>query len=130
MSPMQPTPAERDVLFENFARALFKQDMDALYRVVSPGFVWRFHDGVSPEVALTGRDAIVKHLQDTKAFYSTSRFQDVVYYHLPEVSFMTFSICEIVRSSGEQREQRGVERYTFEDGKIAMKDVYRKTVVS
>jgi hypothetical protein len=127
---MQPTSAERDALFENFARALFKNDMDALYRVVSPGFVWRFHDGISPEIVLAGRAAILKHLQDTKAFYSTSRFKDVVYYHLPEVSFMTFRICEIVRSSGEQREQRGIERYTFEDGKIAIKDVYRKTVLS
>jgi ketosteroid isomerase-like protein len=129
ISLMQPTPAERDALFKTFASALFKHDMDALYRVVSPGFVWRFHDGFSPEVALTGRDAILKHLQDTKSLYSTSRFQDVVYYHLPEVSFMTFRISEVVRSTGELREQRGIERYTFEHGKIALKDVYRKTVV-
>ena len=127
---MHPTPAERDALFEDFARALFRHDMEALYRVVTPGFVWRFHDGVSPEVVLTGRDAILKHLGDKKAFYSTSRFQDVVYHHLPDVSFMTFRICEIVRSTGEPREQRGIERYTFEDGKIAMKDVYRKPLAS
>jgi hypothetical protein len=28
---MHPTAAERDALFEAFARALFRQDMDALY---------------------------------------------------------------------------------------------------
>jgi ketosteroid isomerase-like protein len=127
---MLPTPTERDVLFEGFARALFRHDMEALYRVVSPQFVWRYHDGVSPEVVLIGRDAILKHLNEKKAFYSTSRFEDVVYHHLPDVSFMTFRICQTVRSTGEQREQRGIERYTFEDGKIAMKDVYRKAIVS
>src|ERR1700746_3526899 len=41
---MHPTAAERDALFESFARALFKHDMDALCRVVSPEFVWRYHD--------------------------------------------------------------------------------------
>jgi hypothetical protein len=43
---------------------------------------------------------------------------------------MTFRVSETVRSTGEQREQRGIERYTFEDGKIATKDVYRKAIVS
>jgi ketosteroid isomerase-like protein len=125
---MHPTPPERDALFESFARALFKHDMDALYKVVSPDFVWRYHDGVSPEVVLIGPDAILKHLDDKKAFYSKSRFQDVVYYHLPDISFMTFHICETVRSTGEQREQRGIECYAFKDGKIAVKDVYRKAI--
>jgi ketosteroid isomerase-like protein len=127
---MHPTPAERDALFESFARALFKLDMDALYRVVSPDFVWRYHDGVSPEVVLIGRDAILKHLDQRKAFYSTSRFHDIIYHHLPDVSFMTFRVSEIVRSTGEHREQRGIERYTFEEGRIATKDVYRKPIVA
>ena len=42
---------------------------------------------------------------------------------------MTFRVSETVRSTGEHREQRGVERYTFENGKIASKDVYRKPIV-
>jgi ketosteroid isomerase-like protein len=125
---MHPTHTERDALFESFARALSKHDMDALYKVVSPEFVWRYHDGVSPEVVLIGPDAILKHLDEKKAFYATSRFHDIVYHHLPDVSFMTFRVSEIVRSTGEHREQRGIERYTFEGGKIATKDVYRKPI--
>jgi len=31
-----PAPEEREVLFRDFAKALFKSDMDALYRVVTP----------------------------------------------------------------------------------------------
>jgi hypothetical protein len=41
---------------------------------------------------------------------------------------MTFRVSETVRATGEEREQRGIERYTFEDGKIATKDVYRKPI--
>jgi hypothetical protein len=126
---MHPTAAERDALFEGFARALFRQDMDALYQVVSSGFVWRYHDGVSSERVLADRDAILRHLAERKAFYSASRFHDVVYHHLPDISFMTFRVSETVRATGEVREQRGIECYTFEGGRIATKDVYRKPVV-
>jgi ketosteroid isomerase-like protein len=125
---MHPTAAERNALFEAFARALFRQDMDALYEVVSPTFVWRYHDGVSTERVLAGREAILKHLAERKAFFSSSCFHDVVYHHLPDISFMTFRVSETVRATGEEREQRGIERYTFEDGKIATKDVYRKPI--
>jgi len=86
--------------------------------------------GFRRKVVLIGRDAILEHLDKNKAFYSTIRFHDVVYHHLGDVSFMTFRVTETVRSTGEQREQRGIERYTFEDSRIATKDVYRKPIVS
>lgn len=50
--------------------------------------------------------------------------------HVGDVSFMTFGVSELLRSTGEKREQRGIERYTFEGGKIATKDLYRKPVGS
>ena len=125
---MTPTAAERDALFEAFARALFKNDMDALYKVVTPNFVWRYHDGLSTERVLTGREVIRRHIEERKAFFSASRFHDVVYHHLSEISFMTFRVSETVRATGEQREQQGIERYTFGDGKLASKDVYRKPI--
>ena len=125
---MLPNPTERDALFSGFARALFKGDLDALYQVVAPDFVWRYHDGLSLEKVLASREAIGAHIAERKAFFAESRFQDVVYHHLPEMSFMTFRVSEVVRSTGERREQRGIERYTFAAGKIATKDVYRKPI--
>jgi ketosteroid isomerase-like protein len=125
---MPPTSAERDALFSGFARALFKGDLDALYQVVAADFVWRYHDGLSEERVLGSRDAIADHIAERKAFFAESRFHDVVYHHLPEVSFMTFRVSETVRLTGERREQRGIEHYTFAGGKIATKDVYRKPV--
>ena len=125
---MIPSATERDALFQGFARALFKNDIDALYQVVTPNFVWRYHDGLSAERVLIGRDAIQEHIAERKTFFSSSRFHDVVYHHLPDISFMTFRVSETVRDTGEQREQQGIERYTFENGKLATKDVYRKPI--
>ena len=125
---VDPPPAERDELLRGFARALFKNDMEALYRVVAPGFVWSFHDGLAVAKTLADPAAIRAHLAEQKEKFSAQRFHEVVYHHAGDVTFMTFRVSETLRDTGEQREQRGIERYTFSDGKLATKDVYRKPV--
>lgn len=123
---MIPSPAERDELFKRFARALFKGDMDSLYQVVTPDFLWSFHDGLAVTKSLQGPAAITAHLDEQKALFSAQRFLEVVYHHVGDISFMTFRVSETVRATGEQREQRGIERYSFMDGRLATKDAYRK----
>ena len=125
---MTPSPAERDELFKGFARALFKSDIDGLYEVVTSDFLWSFHDGLGLTKSLAGPDAIRAHLAEQKALFSAQRFHEVAYHHAPDISFMTFRVSETLRASGEQREQRGIERYTFRDGRLATKDVYRKPI--
>jgi ketosteroid isomerase-like protein len=126
---MVPSPAERDELLRGFARALFKSDVEGLYQVVTSDFLWNFHDGLIVTKCLTGSDAIRAHLAEQKALFSAQRFHDVAYHHAPDISFMTFRVSETVRASGEQREQRGIESYTFRDGRLATKDVYRKPTI-
>ena len=125
---MTPSPAERDELLRGFARALFKGDIDALYQVVTPDFLWSFHDGLGLTKSLCSPDAIRTHVAEQKALFSAQRFHDVAYHHASDISFMTFRVSETVRASGEQREQRGIESYTFRDGRLATKDVYRKPI--
>jgi ketosteroid isomerase-like protein len=117
-------------LFKRFARALFRGDMDALYQAVTADFLWSFHDGLTVAQSLQSPAAIAAHLAEQKALLSAQRFHDVAYHHSGDISFMTFRVSETVRETGEQREQRGIERYTFRDGKLATKDVYRKPVTS
>jgi ketosteroid isomerase-like protein len=125
---MTPSLAERDELFNGFARALFRNDMDALYKIVTSDFLWSFHDGLGTTRALTGSTAIREHLAEQKTLFSAQRFHEVAYHHAGEMTFMTFRVSETLRASGEQREQRGIERYTFRDGMLATKDVYRKPI--
>jgi ketosteroid isomerase-like protein len=125
---MAPSLAQRDELFKAFARALFKGDIDALYRVVTPDFLWSFHDGLVLTKSLAGPAAIHEHLVEQKALFTAQRFQEVAYHHAPDMTFMTFRVSETVRVTGEAREQRGIESYTFENGRLATKDVYRKPI--
>ena len=37
---MSPSAEERDVLFKKFGRAFFKQDLDAMYEVVTDDFTY------------------------------------------------------------------------------------------
>jgi ketosteroid isomerase-like protein len=127
---MIPAPTERNELFERFAHALFRGDMDALYQVVTPDFLWSFHDGLAVTKSLRDADAIAAHLAEQKTRLSAQRFHDVTYHHAGDTSFMTFRVSETVRATGEQREQRGIEHYTFRDGRLATKDVYRKPIAS
>jgi ketosteroid isomerase-like protein len=126
---MAPSPAERDELLKAFARALFRGDIDALYGVVTSDFLWSFHDGLVLTRSLAGPAAIREHLSAQKALFSAQRFHDVTYHHAAEATFMTFRVSETVRGTGEQREQRGIESYTFRDGRLATKDAYRKPAV-
>jgi len=125
---MAPSPTQRDELFKKFARALFRGDIDALYEVVTPDFVWSFHDGLAVTKSLANVEAIRAHLAEQKALFSAQRFHDVAYHHAGDMTFMTFRVSETVRATGEQREQRGVESYTFRDDRLVTKDVYRKPI--
>jgi ketosteroid isomerase-like protein len=125
---MIPSPTERDELFKRFARALFRGDMDALYQVVTPDFLWSFHDGLAVTKSLQGPDAIAAHLEEQKALLSAQRSHGVVDHHAGDTSFMTFRVSETLTATGEQREQLGIERYSFADRRLATKDVYRKPV--
>jgi ketosteroid isomerase-like protein len=127
---MAPSPTQRDELFKKFARALFRGDIDALYEVVTPDFVWSFHDGLAVTKSLANVEAIRAHLAEQKALFSAQRFHDVAYHHAGDMTFMTFRVSETVRATGEQREQRGVESYTFRDDRLATKDVYRKPITA
>lgn len=118
--------AEREELFKAFGRAFFKKDVEALYRVVTPDFQWRGQDEVGAPRLLASPEAIRTHFERQRETYSEQRFRDVVYQHLPEVSFMTFRVTETRRADGAVSDHAGVELYTFRDGRIALKDVYRK----
>ena len=126
MTLMGTALAEREELFRAFGRAFFKKDVEALYRVVTPDFQWRGQDESGATRLLDSPDTIARHFARQKELFSEQRFRDVAYQHLPDISFMTFAMTEVRRDTGAASDQQGVELYTFRDGRIALKDVYRK----
>lgn len=121
-----PDQQTRDALFKAFGRAFVKRDVEALYEVVTPDFVWHSHDGEGGVVRLADRDAVAAQLQGAGSRIVGVRFHDVVYHHAADATFMTFRLTGTDRATGAAVEHAGIERYTFRDGRIATKDVYRK----
>lgn len=120
-----PAVAEREAIFKAFGRAFFKEDLEALYQAVTEDFVWSVTvDGRARRIQ--GREAVAAYFADRRGRYENVRFHDVVYHHAPEASFMTFRLTATNKATGAPVDEIGVERYTFRDGKLAVKDVYLK----
>ena len=122
---MHPTAEERDALFKAFGRAFFKQDLDAMYEVVTEDFAYSILVGDATR-RMTTRQQVAEVFVERKGIQNDVRFEDVVFHHAPEATFMTYRVTGTDVASGESFERVGVERYTFRDGRIAEKDVYSR----
>ena len=122
---MNPSAEERDVLFKQFGRAFFKKDLDAMYEVVTEDFTYSILVDDTPRIMNT-RAQVAAFFEERNGTQKDVRFEDVVFHHAPEATFMTYRVTGTDVSSGEAFERVGVERYTFRDGRIAEKDVYSR----
>jgi len=120
---MTPDAAQRDAVFRAFGRAFFKQDLEAMYEVVTPDFTWTLLANGTLRT-LDTREKVAAFFVERKTQVENVRFADVVYHHAPDASFMTFRMTGIDKATGTPFASVGVERYTFRDGKLAVKDVY------
>ncbi len=118
----------RDALFKAFGRAFFKQDMDAMYQVVTDDFAYSILVEDEPR-KMTSRAEVAAFFEERRGIRKDVRFEDVVFHHAPEATFMTYRVTGRDVASGEPFERIGVERYTFRDGRIAEKDVYSRPVL-
>ena len=124
---MAPSEAERDLLFKQFGRAFFKQDMDALYGVVTENFTYSILVNDESRV-MRSRDEVAAFFNERNGTQKVVRFEDVVFHHAPEATFMTYRVTGTDLATNERFERIGVERYTFDDERIAEKDVYSRPV--
>ena len=122
---MNPTNSERDELFQAFGRAFFRQDLDALYEIVTEDFVYSIMLAGEPRL-MNRREQIEEFFKERLKIEKDLRFEDIVFHHAPEATFMTYLVKGTNVDSGEAFERIGVERYTFRDGRIAEKDVYSR----
>ena len=114
---------EGDAIFKAFGRAFFKQDLDLMYEVVTADFTWTVDDGDKVHV-LDSRDKIADFFEQRRGRFENVRFDDVVFHHAADATFMTYRMTGTDVATGEAFAKVGVERYTFRDGKLTVKDVY------
>lgn len=125
---MAPTPEERDALFRAFGRAFFKQDLDAMYRVVTEDFTYSIMLNGLPR-RMTSREQVAAFFEERRGIEKDLRFEDIVFHHAHDATFMTCRVTGTDVATGEPFERAGVERYTFRDGRIAEKDIYNRPVL-
>ena len=118
-------PAERDLLFKQFGRAFFKQDLDALYDVVTEHFTYSIVVNDETRV-MRSRDEVAAFFEERNASQKDVRFEDVVFHHAQEATFMTYRVTGTDLTNNKRFERVGIERYTFDNGRIAEKDVFSR----
>jgi ketosteroid isomerase-like protein len=117
-----------DVL-KAFGKAFNKGDADGILAQVTDNFEWRMHEGPdAPEGAvIKGLEATRKALAERAEAIETMRFSET------EVLFGDDHIVGRFRAtgrytSGEEIDVRGIDIYSFRDGKISVKDSYWKAI--
>jgi hypothetical protein len=96
-----------------------------MYEVVTDDFTWTVQDAESVRV-LSSRDQIAAFFQERKGQYDNVRFEDVVFHHAAEATFMTYRMTGTEVATGKRFARVGVERYAFRDAKLTIKDVYSR----
>ena len=122
---MVPNSEQRDAIFKTFGRAFFKQDLDLMYEAVTPDFTWTIYED-DALVALNSREKIADFFEQRRGRFENVRFEDVVYHHAPEETFMTFRMTGTETATGQDFAKSGIERYTFRNGKLTGKHVYSR----
>ena len=106
---MAPSEAERDLLFKQFGRAFFKQDMDALYEVVTENFTYSILVNDESRV-MRSRDEVAAFFKERNGTQKDVRFEDVVFHHAQEATFMTYRVTGTDLATNARFEKIGVER--------------------
>lgn len=124
------SPTDREALLADFLKAFARRDLDAMYRTVTPDFVWSLPVGPdAPEGrVLKSRESIAAYFEERSRIYASVKFHQLAWQHAPDASFMTFLLTAEYKDGRPPLDALGLERYTFRDNLIAMKDAYWKRI--
>ena len=101
---MTPTPEERDALFRAFGRAFFRQDLDAMYRVVTEDFTYSIMLNGLPR-RMTSREQVAAFFEERRGIEKDLRFEDIVFHHARDATFMTCRVTGTDVATGEPFER-------------------------
>lgn len=124
------SPTDREALLADFLKAFARRDLDAMYRTVTPDFVWSLPVGPDAPFArnLTSRDSIAAYFEERGRVYASVKFHNLQWQHAPDASFMSFRVVAEYKDGRPPVDALGLERYAFRDNLIAMKDAYWKRI--
>tara|TARA_B100001121_G_C18546662_1_gene553361 strand:+ start:67 stop:453 length:387 start_codon:yes stop_codon:yes gene_type:complete len=116
-------------LLRHFGKAFNQGDIEGILECVTEDFQWRLAEGPNaPDgKVVSGKDEVRAALQERDLATKEMRFSETCIHFTGEKVFGCF------RATGEMNDgtlvdQRGIDIYTFRDGKIAVKDSYWKRI--
>ena len=125
-------PLDRDEAMEvlkAFGRAFNKGDADAILACVTDDFEWRLAEG--PEApdgkVVRGGEAVRRTLAERAALYTDVRFSETEVFFADDQAIGRFRATGTY-ADGRPLDVRGVDIYSFRDGRIAVKDSYWKNI--
>jgi len=124
MSSSRPTPDAQ--LLADFAAAWNRHDLDALMSFVTDDCV--FHAVAGPDLmgrTFSGRDAVRAGFRMAWETFPDAAWLDGEYFFAGDRGVSECTFCG-TRADGTRIEARMVDVFTFRDGRIAVKNAYRK----
>lgn len=97
-----------------------------MYQVVTDDFTWTVQEGDVTRI-INCRAKIEAFFAERKGKFENVRFENVVFNHAPDATFMTYRMAGTEAAAGVQFAWVGVERYTFRDSELTEKDVYNRS---
>ena len=116
-------------LLRHFGKAFNKGDIEGILECVTEDFQWRLAEGPdAPDgKVVSGKDAVRAALQERDLTTKEIKFSETSIHFTEEKVFGCFRATGKL-NDGTVVDQRGIDIYTFRDGKIAVKDSYWKHI--
>ena len=116
-------------LLRHFGKAFNKGDIEGILECVTEDFQWRLAEGPdAPDgKVVSGKDAVRAALQERDLTTKEIKFSETSIHFTEEKVFGCFRATGEL-GDGTVVDQRGIDIYTFRDGKIAVKDSYWKHI--
>lgn len=113
-------------LLERFGRAWIARDVDALLALMADDAVYAASVGPGPGVDYHGKENIRRGLAEMFAHDAGAdiTLEPPAFFPGGAVARWTYAFVD---EGGERRLERGVDVWAFRDGRITLKDAYRKT---
>ena len=117
-------------VFQDFKRAMFRCDADALAATVTGDFVWELHAGASPDApagrVLRGPDEMAAEFRRRREEWSDVSYDDVEERLAGSDLIVQTFIVSGTDSRGKRFRSHAVDLYPLRDGRVAAKRTFWK----
>ena len=120
------TTRNREVMAA-FGTAWLAKDVDALMALVTDDCVYAASVGPEPGTTFRGREVVRAGFEQLLAYDAQAENRGGESFVAGDRGFAAWEYLYTDPATGATRSVRGCDRFEFRDGKIAVKDAFRKT---